>query len=427
MSTDRNPTLDYYHALLDGGIEEDENAYVAHCSQFGTSYPPTSIVPFFCPRSIRDKIQLLGPKIFSSLEKVTQEFLETNNKNVTVEIPEHLKNLFHNHHGYQANHPVIRVDAFIDTQSNAIDILELNTADPSAFSWNDWLLKGLLRCNTFTKFSKKNNLSWDLLIPEYLKLAQSLYKEYTHTRKLNFQINPRIALLMPKVSSVYFDFLSLEFQLRAAGASVELIDPAQLPMDHAFDWLIRDTLDDILCIDSKMKCPIAANDILEAKSFVLNPTASVFGDQKSVLPLLDPSLPILETHHFNSKKRMTHEKLESFQKQKNEWVIKPSDGYGGHGVCVGIDTSKETWKQQLESGLTGEVDIIIQRYKDTPHSKFMVKHLVSDRAEYILKNRYYNFSFWLFCGQYAGAFVRYSEQRVINTHQGGGLVPVVYY
>ena len=38
-----------------------------------------------------------------------------------------------------------------------------------------------------------------------------------------------------------------------------------------------------------------------------------------------------------------------------------------------------------------------------------------------------NYSFWIIGGHFAGAFVRMSDKTVINTHQGGALVPVYYF
>jgi hypothetical protein len=38
-----------------------------------------------------------------------------------------------------------------------------------------------------------------------------------------------------------------------------------------------------------------------------------------------------------------------------------------------------------------------------------------------------NFSFWIFGGQFAGAFARVCKSELINFHQGGALLPVVYF
>ena len=75
--------------------------------------------------------------------------------------------------------------------------------------------------------------------------------------------------------------------------------------------------------------------------FILNPLSSIIGDQKTLLPYFEDNLPIIESYHI--------ENLERISLYKDDYVIKPSSGYGGFGVTIGKECNDIEWQDVLKN------------------------------------------------------------------------------
>jgi hypothetical protein len=101
------------------------------------------------------------------------------------------------------------------------------------------------------------------------------------------------------------------------------------------------------------------------------------------------------------------------REHREEFVLKPNDDYGGHGVFLGWETSAEDW------------DTALQRAIDNP---YVVQERVvgqkinmpaySDRVS--LDELYVDFDPFLFQNEVEGALIRLSASALLNVTSGGG-------
>ena len=105
--------------------------------------------------------------------------------------------------------------------------------------------------------------------------------------------------------------------------------------------------------------------------------------------------------------------LSLLRDHREEFVLKPNDDYGGHGVFLGWETSAEDW------------ELALQRALDNP---YVVQERVvgqkinmpaySDRVS--LDQLYVDFDPFLFQNEVEGALIRLSTSALLNVTSGGG-------
>ena len=287
--------------------------------------------------------------------------------------------------------------------------------EPSAYAWNDLMVDGLVKSSTFKDLQNAlgSELESDLLIPRFLSMVEKYFGEFKD------HILPSLAptsihLYMPEDSTVYFDFKCLfDFLKKTYGYTVTLNDPRTYVDDPA-GIHIRDSIEDLFFDDPIRRAHDLITHIRQQDSFILNPTSSVVGDQKSLLPYLKDRLPIINCHHLNKFTEKTL--LSEFKKSKEDLVLKPSQGYGGYGIMIGRNSTQSDWDCAINRISSEDLNYIVQRY-----------HQPDTHVDFWNHTLKANFNFWIFGGEFAGAFARTSSSEPINYHQGGALLPVVYF
>ncbi|UCH95168.1 MAG: hypothetical protein JSV88_33670 [Candidatus Aminicenantes bacterium] len=107
--------------------------------------------------------------------------------------------------------------------------------------------------------------------------------------------------------------------------------------------------------------------------------------------------------------------LENFiLSNREQLVMKPGEGYGGHDVIVGFNTPAAQWKQQLEQVLS-EKNWVVQEYVPS----FPYLYQAGDEG---CAAHHAVWGLFVFGCRYAGGFVRILPEKgnkgVINSHQG---------
>jgi uncharacterized circularly permuted ATP-grasp superfamily protein len=107
--------------------------------------------------------------------------------------------------------------------------------------------------------------------------------------------------------------------------------------------------------------------------------------------------------------------VEHVRKNREEFVLKPNDDYGGHGVTIGRHVSEGEWEAALEGALGR--DFIVQEAVELSEEEFPV----FDEAQWALQTMYVDTNPFIFGGRVEGAMVRLSNSAVVNVTSGGGM------
>ena len=99
--------------------------------------------------------------------------------------------------------------------------------------------------------------------------------------------------------------------------------------------------------------------------------------------------------------------------EQEQFVLKPNDDYGGHGVVLSWETSKEAWQEAVKAAL--QKPYVVQ--ERVPLEKTNIP-AYSDRV--YLAELFVDYNPFLFQNEAEGALIRLSTSSLLNVTSGGG-------
>jgi hypothetical protein len=106
--------------------------------------------------------------------------------------------------------------------------------------------------------------------------------------------------------------------------------------------------------------------------------------------------------------------LELLRRQRDEFILKPNDDYGGRGILFGKSVSTAEWETALARALQG--DYVAQEALELQTEVFPI----FDEHEWKLQPMFVDVNPFLFRGEVEGAMVRLSTSPIVNVTSGGG-------
>jgi hypothetical protein len=105
--------------------------------------------------------------------------------------------------------------------------------------------------------------------------------------------------------------------------------------------------------------------------------------------------------------------IELIRDQREQFVLKPNDDYGGHGVFLGWETSPDDWENAIALALDRPY-VVQQR---APLKKIVMPTFAGGLH---LAEMFVDFNPFLFHNEVEGALVRLSSSSLLNVTSGGG-------
>jgi uncharacterized circularly permuted ATP-grasp superfamily protein len=106
--------------------------------------------------------------------------------------------------------------------------------------------------------------------------------------------------------------------------------------------------------------------------------------------------------------------LEHIRQHHHEFILKPNDDYGGHGIFLGHQMSAGEWDDALSVALKS--DYIVQELVELHMEEFPI--FADDR--WSIQPMYVDTNPFIFRQRIEGAMVRLSDSPVVNVTSGGG-------
>ncbi|MEW5848512.1 MAG: hypothetical protein AB2A00_06840 [Myxococcota bacterium] len=318
-----------------------------------------------------------------------------------------------------------RFDALYDPASGALSFVEVQAGDPSGAPWVDGIVAALSSVHVLEPWMKHA----DHLIPAHLRHVQRTYREVWRG-----QDDPLVAFINEDGSFVRSDHELWAHLFRRHGVRAVCADPRAFTWDgahahldgHTVDLVIRDSHDE-LTISPGPDATRPLRSALQAGLPRFNPFADVWFDDKTCFVDLwhhADRFPAEERElirrHIPRTERVTPDLTEYLRQHREDWVLKPADGYGGFGIVVGRDVDDSRWSAALEEALRKRT--VAQFYVDVP--RVAVARTRAHDVEW--RDQHLTVSLWCHGGEFSGAYARAGDGKVVNVHQGGGIGPVVF-
>jgi len=99
--------------------------------------------------------------------------------------------------------------------------------------------------------------------------------------------------------------------------------------------------------------------------------------------------------------------------EREQFVLKPNDDYGGHGVLLGWETNKQEWQSAVKAAL--QRPYVVQERVVLEKTNMPA---YSDRV--YLDELFVDFNPFLFQNEVEGALIRLSASSLLNVTSGGG-------
>jgi hypothetical protein len=110
--------------------------------------------------------------------------------------------------------------------------------------------------------------------------------------------------------------------------------------------------------------------------------------------------------------------LEFLGRERETFLLKPNDDYGGKGITLGWETSQSDWEMAIANALQNSF-IVQERVA-------IEKKLFPVFAEKVtIEELFVDFDPFLFLNKVEGGLVRLSSSSLVNVTQGGGQTALI--
>jgi uncharacterized circularly permuted ATP-grasp superfamily protein len=341
--------------------------------------------------------------------------------------------------GYERASTASRLDAFL--LPDQLAFAEYNAESPAGLGYTETLAEIFDGLPVMGRFRERFHTRFHGLCEAILGALIESYREWGGTAR-----PPQVLITDWRDVPTWNEFLIIQDRFTRLGVPTVVCDPRDLVFDgkrlvaegRPIDLVYRRVLiNDIVarpeecralvdayrahavCVANTLRCKIA-----HKKAFFAVLTddryASLFtGDEREVIARHVPWTRVLADVRTTVDGREV-ELLDRVRRERETFVIKPSDEYGGTGVTLGWETSPADWDAAIQKALTSGTAWIAQRRIAVRRETFPVVELPH---RVVMRDMLVDFAPYLFRGKVAGFLTRLSATGLANVTSGGGQVP----
>jgi hypothetical protein len=398
----------------------------------------TFLRPVFLSREQNDLVRRASQVLLDCAERLIQQYMVDPEVRTTIGLPPDEEEFALLDTGLERQAVVARPDSFLN--GTDLKFLEFNSDSPAGVVWTDLHEEVFLQ----SPIMREHPWSGELGTSNCRRLLiDGLLAAYTEFGRAD---EPSAAIVDWSDAGAWPEFEVVQRCFQERGVPAVVTDPLHFELrgetlyadGTPINLVYRRAI--IRELHEKREEP-GVRDFLEAYRrglvCVVNPFRAKVSGSKACLALLsDARFDRLFDEQQNQVRRAhvpwtrvlreenvdfedtRHDLFELARSRREDFVIKPTSGYGGRDVMIGCETPESAWEDRLGVAAESPGDWTIQAYVDIPEEFFPVAG-----SELLFEPRKVNLNPYLFGGRYAGSFVRLSKESVINVSVGGGMAP----
>jgi uncharacterized circularly permuted ATP-grasp superfamily protein len=388
--------------------------------------------PHIVPRSQYETIKRAAETLAGALEKIAVAALTDETLLAFLDLTPAEENAARIEPGYSRLCVNSRLDAHVHTEG--FQFLEYNAETPAGVGDQMQLEKILFRLPALKEFLEANS-HW--LPQPHRALLMSLLNAYREWG--GDEDKPRIAIIDWKDVPTSSEFRVLKDYFIAEGYSALIADPRDL--EYNGDYLsvggIRiDIVYKRVIIHEFLSKFDLNHPLVQAyrhrRVCMANSFRTKLAHKKSTFAVLsDPAyeylfdsgeLEVIQKHvpwtrYVRRSRTLFHGSefdLETLiLNERERFVLKPNDDYGGHGVFLGWETDRQEWQEAINAAL--QKPYLVQERVVLEKTTIPA---YSDRV--YLDELFVDFNPFLFQNEVEGALIRLSASCLLNISSGGG-------
>jgi hypothetical protein len=384
------------------------------------------------------------------LEKITNKYIEDPEYRKLFGFSPTMEHLIEIPCGYDCTIPIGRFDIFLNEKDMSFKFCEFNTDGASAMNEDRESANALSRTPTFEEMSKRHRVLPQELFNGWVKEFINIYESYE--RKVE---DPQMAIVDFSESASVTEFQEFQSRFDEAGMRTVVVWMDQLEYREADDadatsgpglYTKGGLMIDVVyrravssqvadAVDGKFGTPEEQEGARAMVKAFERGEVCLIGSFKTQVAHCKQIFRAM--HHPLTSEFLTPEErdfieqhvpytaflvpeeidIDMVKREKDDWIVKPDDGFGSSGVYAGVDYSQEEWEKKVDE-CTGH-DHIVQSYcKQYPTLNCKPKPIDEPLADWNNLVGYYNYG-----GKFGGLFNRAGQSGLIVGYAGGITVP----
>lgn len=433
--------IEHYHALLDDELAgESQRQLDDQLRRRGLFFGQRPLCTVLRPRFLMpDQYRFLQQRVnilLRAFEKVYHAAVAEDSFRAQFRLLEWEEQLMAHDPGFRDPSPVSRLDAFFVPERGGLRFTEYNAETPAAAAYNDILAEVFLGLPVMREFLRRYEVRPQPARQNVMHALIDAYQQWSGRRDA-----PRVAILDWREVPTFSEFVITAEYLRSQGLDCVIGDPREVEYRDGRLWVegqaidliykrvliselverggmdhpvIRAVLDNAVCMVNPFRCKL-----LHKKA-----SLAVLSDERNAHLFTQKEHEAIEAHIPWS--RIVEERHSTFhgdevdllpfiREQRNYFVLKPNDEYGGTGIVLGWKVQQAEWDRALEQALT-EPYLVQERVTlpEEPYPSMVDGHVhfsdrVLDTAPFVFYGSYMD-----------GCLTRLSTDPLVNVTAGGG-------
>ena len=434
--------IDRYNNLLTDQLAADTQAHLnvelrARKCYFGERPLCTVLRPHFYEPEQWDYLKHETEVLLGAFGKAHAAALNDSVLRAQLFLEPYEEALFNLDIGFDVPWTTSRLDSFYNPDDGSLRFVEYNAETPAGMAYEDQLAEAFLALEPIKRFGEQYVIRSFSMRQALLASLLEVYRQWGGKAK------PQIGILdwadVPTLNEhelckMYFeekgirtvlaDPRSLDYrngQLRAGDFQINLIYKRvlcseliqRMGMDNP---IVRAVKDRTVCMSNAFSAKLMA----KKASFVLlsdERNSALFTDAERTS--IDAHIPW--TRHVDERKTVFHDEtidlLPYIAENREKFVLKPNDEYGGKGVVIGWESTPEHWAETLYHAAS--TPYVVQERVEIAYEDFPA--VVDEKLH--VGQRLVDADPFIFFGRTAsGCLTRLSTVTLLNVTAGGGSV-----
>lgn len=304
------------------------------------------------------------------LEKMTSHYVENPEYRKIFGFSKEMEELICLPCDYPCVIPFGRYDLFYNFEDGQYGFCEINTDGSGGMSWNDKVTEAILG-----RFGNQDYLKEEGI--EIYNATEAFANGIMETYQSSPQAvsDPLIAIVDFKEEGVMTDFDGIIHTLTSQGVRARFTDIRNLELQgnvlldktdgQIIHGIYRRAVTSVV-LERYEECQTLIEAVRKEAVVLMGHFRTSLAHSKTVFAamyhpatkeiLTEAEYTYIKNHipatYILRDRLLTEEQLDEVRKNKDNWVLKPEEGFGSYGVCCGMDVTDSEWNELLKDALT---------------------------------------------------------------------------
>jgi len=436
-----HPLIEYHGLLEDGDVAAESAAALTEGQRarrlvFGDRPLCVALRPNLISRPQYDAITTASETLYAAFGKLERALLGDDDLRRELDLDPQEADLALADPGFRASSPSARLDGFVG-DDGVIRFVEYNAESPAGMAYNDELSAVFATLPVMKAFRKRHKLGAFPVRGKQLGVLRRARRPRGELKTIAIVDWPGLPTLTEfEMFARYFEEQGLKAiicapqdlsyarrALRANGTRVDVVYRRVLTSELLAEPEVARPL-----VQAYLDGAVTVVNSFRAKLLHKKMSLALLSDERYAALYTSQQLKAIETHiPWTRKMREGHttyrgrtvDLVDLVTRQRDRFVLKPNDEYGGKGVVLGWTVEQHEWEQTILAGLTASY--VVQEKVSVPRYPFPV---LLDRVHYLDLSIDHNpYVFW---GAVSGCLTRLSSSALLNVTAGAGSVVPTY-